>query len=76
MLTYLKRLVWDESAFVGLVRGMLMALASAMTMQGGQLALPETGGQWLTVSLAAFAGYMRSSSAPQASPASASGGAS
>lgn len=71
MLTYFKRLMWDESAFVGLARGMLLSLVAVMTMNGGELVIPQTRGQWSCVLLAAFAGYLRSSSAPLASPASA-----
>lgn len=74
MLTYFKRLLWDESAFIGLARGMLLALASVMTMNDGSLVVPQNSGQWTAAIFMAVGGYLRSSSSPAASPASARSG--
>lgn len=68
MIGLIKRLIWDESAFVGLARGFLLAVASGMTMAGGEVRLPQTSGEWITVVISGAAGYLRSSSSPGASP--------
>lgn len=69
MLALLKRLMWDESAFVGLARGLLLAAGTNMMMQDGTLRLPQNKGEWTALGLVMLGGYIRSSSAPGASPA-------
>lgn len=55
MLTFCKRLLWDESAFERYGRALIGTVGLAMVINGGKI--PQTKGEWFSL-LAVFLGLL------------------
>lgn len=59
MWPYFKRLIWDEGAFIGLIRTVLMVVG--LGIESGQVPLPESIPSWIGLAGCGAAMLMRSS---------------
>lgn len=72
MLSFFRRLLWDETAFIGVLRAALMgfggALATDLVSLDEIAGLSERGGDLLAILSLGAGGYIRSSSAGKKPP--------